>query len=325
MGKTPVNSTIGDLNLETPLPCTKVDPPTLAVNFCVNDSPLSGKEGKALPGAALWQRLEKEVETNVSLKIFKTNESNSFEVRGRGELQIGILVETMRREGLEFQVTSPQVLYKTEGGKKLEPIEEVVVDVEEEYSGVVIEKLSKRKAEMQKMSNVGHKLRIVFKCPTRGLLGYQSEFKNDTRGTGVLTHSLLEYAPHKGKLEGSRKGCIISMADGQTTSHALTDLEARGTIFVEPGSPVYEGMVIGEALRIHDLDVNPTKQKQVSNYRVYFKEDFSKGVSSKTKSFEDYLSYMNEDEMIEVTPTSIRLRKVILNCGKRRHANKNKK
>lgn len=317
-----VNSTICSTEISEPLPSNPIDPPTISMVFSVNDSPLAGREGKAITSQILADRLKKETENNVALIVEPTEKSDSFEVRGRGELQLGILIETMRREGMELAISPPRVVYKDSKEGKLEPIEEVIIDVDQEYSGVIIEKLSKRKAELEKMTEIGNKIRLVFNCPTRGLLGYISEFKNDSHGTGVLNHSFRGYEKFKGRLEYSRKGCLISMASGNSTNHALLDLESRGTLFISPGMPVYEGMIIGECSRLLDLDVNPSREKQLTNVRSTVKDETVRLSPAKIMGLEEMMAYVGDDEIIEVTPKSIRLRKRELDKNKRRKANK---
>lgn len=290
-----VNHTICDLAITKPLPYIAIDEPTIAMMIYVNDSPLGGKEGSQLTSQVLRDRLFKELETNVSLQVIET--SDAFQVKGRGELQMGVLIETMRREGFEISVSSPQVLYKFEigeNGKKrvLEPIEEVTVDVDHEYAGIVIEKMTKRKGEMKHYGDSGDRARIVFEVPTRGILGYPSEFKNDTHGQGLLNHILLGYEPHKGPIEKQRKGSLISTASGDTTAYALQSIESRGTLFVKPGTAVYPGMIIGEHTREGDLEVNPVKAKALTNFRVAGKEETVKLTPVEFFSLERLLAYI---------------------------------
>jgi GTP-binding protein len=262
------------------------------MTFAVNDSPLCGEHGKFLTTTMIRERLSKETETNVAVTLNVTPEG-AMEVSGRGELQLGVLLESMRREGFELSVSPPKVVYKTDPETRalLEPIEEVIVDVDTEFAGVVIEKLSQRKAEMSEMLEYGAKSRIFFEMPTRGLLGYMGEFKNDTHGTGVLNHLFLRYDAYKGKLDRSRKGAMISSAAGQTTAHALEGLEPRGVLFVGPGTKVYPGMIIGEHNRDHDLEVNPVKAKQLTNFRTTLKEDAVRLTPPKNMTLEEIIAY----------------------------------
>jgi GTP-binding protein len=265
------------------------------MNFLVNNSPLAGSEGKGLTRITLYERLRQECENNVSLKLELVEDNvDAFKSSGRGELQLGVLIETIRREGYELAVSPPQVIFKTDSlGNREEPIEEVIIDCDSEFSGVVIEKLSKRKAELVKMTDATDgKCRMVFKCPTRGLIGYASELKNDTKGTGILNHSLFAYEAYKGPVESSRRGCLISMSDGSATGYSLADLESRGTLFVSPGAKIYSGMVIGETSRSLDMEVNPCKAKILTNMRSSVKEEFYRLSPARIMSLEDLISYM---------------------------------
>lgn len=295
--------------------------------FQVNSSPLSGSEGKALTSQTLFERLNKECENNIAIQLKRTDNSDTFEVSGRGEMQLGILLETIRREGYELAVSPPRVVLRRgeKSNEVLEPFEEVTVDCNMEYTGVVIEKLSKRKAELLRMSEVDAKARLVFKCPMRGLIGYSSEFRNDTHGTGVLNHTFLAYEPYCGPLETSRKGALISMADGIATGYAITDLESRGTMFIEPGMKIYAGMVIGEGSREIDLEVNPCRAKVLSNMRTTQKDEFVRLAPPKLMSLEETIAYVADDEIIEITPKSVRLRKAELNSTLRKSKAKAKK
>ena len=260
------------------------------MTFSVNDSPLCGEDGKFLTSSMIRERLFKEVETNVAITV-RVTEENTFEVSGRGELQLGVLIESMRREGFELSVSPPQVVFQKNETGLLEPIEEVIIDSDTEFSGIVIEKLSQRKAEFKEMIEYGAKSRLIFEMPTRGLLGYMGEFKNDTHGTGVLNHLFLRYEEHKGKLERSRKGALISSAAGQTNAYALEGIEPRGILFIGPNSKVYPGMIIGEHNRDNDLEVNPAKAKQLSNVRTVFKEDAIRLTPPKSMSLEETIAY----------------------------------
>lgn len=292
-----VNSTICSLEVNEAVPWIPVDPPTLSIVFSPNTSPLSGVEGRAATTQQLADRLKKEAETNIALNVICPSKSNSdsVEVFGRGELHLAILIETMRREGFEFSISPPKVLLQSDPDSihgKLEPIEEVTIDLDEEYTGTVIDKLTRRKGELQRIAESHGKSRLIFKIPTRGLLGYHSEFKNDTHGTGVLNHSFSGFEKYKGSLDLSRKGALISMAEGLTTSFALGELEDRGTLFISPGKNVYPGMVIGECSRSFDMDVNPIKTKAVSNYRAISKDDAIRLAPPRLMSLEDYIAYV---------------------------------
>ncbi|KAI8914360.1 P-loop containing nucleoside triphosphate hydrolase protein [Gorgonomyces haynaldii] len=313
-----VNHTICEPSVDTPLEYVPVDEPTISITIYVNDSPIGGKEGTQLTSQVIRDRLRKELETNVSLQVIEHNDA--FEVKGRGELQMGVLIETMRREGFELSVSAPQVLYKFEDKKRMEPIEEVTIDVDHQFTGVVIEKMTKRKGEMKAFTENGDKARLIFEVPTRGLLGYTAEFKNDTHGQGTLNYMLKGYEPYRGPLEKTRKGSLISMALGETTAYALQAVEQRGVLFVKPGAQVYPGMIIGEHSRDSDLEVNPVKAKQLTNFRVAGKEDAIRLVPVPELSLERLISYIQDDEVIEVTPTQLRVRKKILDPSKRKLA-----
>lgn len=292
-----------------------IDPPTLVMTFSVNDSPLAGKEGDKVTSRVIWARLEKEAEGNIALKISRTDNSDSFEVAGRGELQLGVLIETMRREGFELSISRPRVIMKRDdNGQLLEPIEEVVIDVDEEFSGAVVEKLGQRRAEMVDMipSQVGNKVRLVFHAPSRGLIGYHSEFLTDTRGTGVMNRIFYDFEPYKGEIDDRRNGVMISSEDGQAIAYSLWKLQDRGPMFVEHNSPVYVGMIIGEHNKYNDIDVNPTKSKQLTNIRAAGKDEAIDLIPPRKLSLEQALAYIQADELLEVTPKSLRLRKKIL-------------
>ena len=304
---------------------TPVDPPTLAMIFSINDSPLAGREGDKVTSRVIRDRLWREAEGNVALRIKDTESGDAFEVAGRGELQLGVLIETMRREGYELSVSRPRVLMRDDPatGKKLEPIEEVVIDVDDEYSGVVVEKLGLRKAEMTDMRpSGGGKTRIVFHAPSRGLIGYHGEFLTDTRGTGVMARIFHNYAPYKGAIAGRRNGVLISNADGAAVAYALWNLEERGAMFINPGEAVYEGMIIGEHTRDNDLEVNPLKGKQLTNIRTTAKDEAVRLTPPRIMSLEQAISYIEEDELVEITPSSIRLRKKLLDPNARKRASK---
>lgn len=318
-----VADTICALDVNEHILAQPIDPPTLAMTFSINDSPLAGREGDKVTSRMIWDRLCKEAEGNIALKISRTDSTDSFEVAGRGELQLGVLIETMRREGFELSISRPRVLmHKDENGNLLEPIEEVVVDVDEEFSGAVVEKLGQRRAEMQDMipSQIGNKVRLIFNAPSRGLIGYHSEFLTDTRGTGVMNRIFKAYEPYKGEIEGRRNGVLISSEAGTAIAYSLWKLQDRGPMFIEPNSPVYVGMIIGEHTKPNDLEVNPTKSKQLTNIRAAGKDDAIDLIPPRKMSLEQGLSYIQADELLEVTPKSLRLRKRILDPLQRKRA-----
>ncbi len=313
--KATVADTIASVEVMEPLNSLPIDPPTISMTFSVNDSPLAGKEGKNLTSRVIGDRLFKEAEGNVSITVKRSAEEESYEVAGRGELQLGILIETMRREGFELSIGRPKVLFKKdpETGATLEPIEELYVDLDDEFTGTVVDKLIMRKGEMVDMrpSGVG-KTRIKFLIPTRGLIGYYGEFLTDTRGSGIMNRSFHSYAPHKGAIEERARGVLVSVANGKAVPYALFFLKDRGTLFVHPGDPVYEGMIIGEHSRENELEVNPTKEKQLSNCRAAGKDENIKLPNPREMSLEQAIAYIKNDERVEVTPKSIRLRKKYL-------------
>ena len=310
-----------------PIPALPIDPPTLMMTFSINDSPLAGREGKKVTSRMIRERLLDEAECNVAIQVKESEDKDSFEVAGRGELQLGILIENMRREGFELSISRPRVVYKTDEttGQRLEPIEEVQIDVDEEFSGVVVEKMGFRKAEMKDMRpSGGGKTRITFHAPSRGLIGYQSEFMTDTRGTGVLSRLFHSYAPYKGAIVQHRNGVLISVGAGKAVAYAIFNLEDRGIFFINPGDEVYEGMVIGENNRQQDLEVNPLKAKQLSNVRAAGKDEAIRLTPPKVLTLEQALSYIEDDELVEVTPKSIRLRKRFLDPNERKRLGRNK-
>lgn len=324
--KASVADTLCDLTVEKALTAQPIDPPTLTMNFSVNSSPLAGKEGKQLTSRVIASRLMKEAESNVALEVKQSEENESLEVSGRGELQLGVLIETMRREGFELSISRPKVRYKkAENGQTLEPIEEVIVDVEDEFTGIVVEKLSKRKAEMTEMKPSGNgKTRITFYAPSRGLIGYLSEFRTDTRGTGVMNRLFHKYAPYKGDIEQQRNGVLISMANGKAAPYALFNLEDRGVMFIEPTEEVYIGMIVGENAKANDLEVNVIKGKQLTNVRASGKDDAVRCTPPRKYNLEESISYIQDDELLEVTPTKIRFRKRHLDPNDRKRAARNK-
>ena len=311
-----VADTIGALDAEGALPAQPIDPPTIAITVSVNDSPLAGRDGDKVQSRVIRERLLREAEANVAVKVAETSEKDAFEVSGRGELQLGVLIESMRREGFEVSISRPRVVFQTdpETGKRLEPIEEVVVDVDDDFSGIVIEKLSARKAEMKDMGPSGTgKTRVTFMAPSRALIGYQGEFLTDTRGSGVLNRVFSHYEPYKGAIEGRRNGALISNSDGETASFALWNLEDRGTMFVGAGEKTYQGMIIGENSKPDDLDVNPMKAKQLTNVRASGKDEAIRLTPPRRLTLEQAIAYIGTDELVEVTPKAIRLRKQVLN------------
>ena len=311
--KATVADTLCDTEVSEALPSQPIDPPTLAMTFSVNDSPLAGREGDKVTSRMIRERLLREAEGNVALRIRETDEKDAFEVAGRGELQLGVLIETMRREGYELSISRPRVLFKEEKGVRLEPLEEVQIDVDEEYSGPVVEKMSQRKAEMTDMRpSGGGKVRITFLAPARGLIGYHGEFLTDTRGTGIMHRVFHSYGPYRGPIEGRRVGVLIANCGGAAAAYALWNLEDRGPMFIEAGTQVYEGMIIGEHNRGNDLEVNPLKAKQLTNFRAAGKDEAVRLTPPRIFALEQALAYIQDDELVEVTPKSIRLRKRLL-------------
>ncbi len=306
------------------LPAQPIDPPTITVTFGINDSPLAGRDGKKVQSRVIRDRLMKEAESNVAIQISDTQGGEAFEVAGRGELQMGVLIENMRREGFELSISRPQVLLREEGGQRLEPIEEVTIDVDDEYSGAVIEKVTgARKGELVEMRPAGAgKTRIIAHVPSRGLIGYHGEFLTDTRGTGVLNRVFNGWAPHKGPIPGRRAGVLISMEKGQAVAYALWNLEERGRMFLGPQSEVYQGMIIGEHSRDNDLEVNPLKGKKLTNVRASGSDDAVRLTPHVQFSLEEAIAYIDNDELVEVTPNAIRLRKRFLDPHERKRMSK---
>ena len=315
-----VAHTICAPEVSEPIFSRPVDPPTLAMTFSVNDSPLAGREGKKVTSRQIGERLFSEAEGNVAIKVSESDGKDAFEVAGRGELQLGVLIEIMRREGFELSVSRPRVLYQTgEDGKREEPIEDVVIDVDEEFAGAVVEAMSGRKAEMQGLKPSGSgKVRISFLAPSRGLIGYHGQFLTDTRGTGIMNRLYHGYAPHKGPIATRREGVLISNSDGESVAYALFNLLDRGPQFIPSGVKVYRGMIIGEHTRDNDLEVNPIKGKQLTNIRASGKDDAIKLSPPRMMSLEEALAYIQDDELVEVTPSSIRLRKMHLDPNDRK-------
>ena len=319
-----VADTIGDLTITAPIASQPVDPPTLAMTFAVNDSPLAGTEGDKVTTRMIRARLMREGEGNVAIRVTDTENADSYEVAGRGELQLGILIETMRREGFELAVSRPKVLFQYgAAGELLEPIEEVVIDVDDAYTGPVVEQISMRKGELQDMRPSGAgKTRLVFYAPSRGLIGYHGEFLTDTRGTGVMNRIFHEYGLYRGPIAGRRNGALIANAPGNAVMYAMWNLEERGPMFIDPGVPVYQGMIIGEHSRGNDLEVNPLKGKQLTNIRTTSKDEAVRLTPPRLMSLEQAIAYIEEDELVEITPMSIRLRKRFLNNEDRKRAKK---
>ena len=316
LAKATVADTVCAMEVTEALPAQPIDPPTIAITVSVNDSPLAGREGDKVQSRVIRERLLREAETNVAVKIAETSEKDAFEVAGRGELQLGVLIENMRREGFELSISRPRVVYQTdpETGQKLEPIEEVVIDLDDEFSGVVIEKLSMRKAELKDMRPAGAgKTRLTFHSPSRALIGYHGEFLTDTRGSGVMNRVFHAYEPHRGAIEGRRNGVLVSNSEGETSAFALWNLEDRGFMFVGAGEKTYQGMIIGQNAKSDDMDVNPLKAKQLTNIRSAGKDESIRLTPPRRPSLEQAIAYVEEDELVEVTPKSIRLRKRVLN------------
>jgi GTP-binding protein len=324
-GAATVADTLCDPAVEEAIRANPVDPPTLAMTFSVNDSPLAGREGDKVTSRMIRARLLREAEGNVAIRVRESEDKDAFEVAGRGELQLGVLVETMRREGYELSISRPRVLFRedAETGKLLEPVEEVQIDLDEAYTGVVVEKLSLRKGELKDMRpSGGGKTRLTFHCPSRGLIGYHGEFLTDTRGTGVMHRLFHAYGPHRGPIPGRRNGVLVAVGDGVAVAYALWNLEERGALFIDPGTQVYRGMIIGEHSRGNDLDVNPLKGKQLTNFRAAGKDEAVRLTPPVKFSLEQALEFIDDDELVEVTPKSIRLRKRLLDPNERKKASR---
>ena len=318
-----VADTLCDPEVEAPLPAEPVDPPTVAVTFSVNDSPFAGREGDKVTSRQILARLEREAEGNVAIRVRRLPDQDAVEVAGRGELQLAVLIETMRREGYEMAISRPRVLVRTdpESGVRLEPVEEVVIDLDEAFAGVVVEKLTRRKGELLEMRPTGRgRLRLVFRAPSRALIGYHGEFLTDTRGTGVLNRVFAGFEPWKGPIRGRHTGVIVSSEQGEAVAYALWNLEDRGQLFIGPGEKVYSGMIIGEHAKAGDLEVNPLKSKKLTNIRAAGKDDAILLTPPLRMTLERALAYIEEDELVEVTPGSIRLRKRHLDPHLRRKA-----
>ncbi len=320
MTKATVADTLCDVSIEEAIPAQPIDPPTITVTFGINDSPLAGRDGKKVQSRVIRERLMKESEVNVAIKIEDTPGGDAFEVSGRGELQMGVLIENMRREGFELSISRPQVIYTQEDGVRHEPVEEVTIDVDDEYTGVVVEKLTgPRKGDLVEMKPGGAgKTRIVAHVPSRGLIGYHGEFLTDTRGSGVLNRIFHGTTPHKGKIEGRRQGVLISMENGTSVAFALWNLEERGKMFISSQEAVYTGMIIGEHSRENDLEVNPLKGKKLTNVRASGTDEAVRLTTPVRKSLEEAIAYIDDDELVEVTPNAIRLRKRYLDPHERK-------
>ncbi|KCZ60225.1 translational GTPase TypA [Hyphomonas chukchiensis] len=326
MTKANVADTFCDPSVNTPIEAQPIDPPTISMTFRVNDSPYAGTEGTKVTSRIIWDRLVKEAEGNVALKVERATDAEAFTVSGRGELQLAVLIETMRREGFELGVSRPQVVMQEgENGEKLEPIEEVIIDVDDDHTGIIVQKLSERKADMLDMrpSGIG-RTRMVFHAPTRGLIGYQGELMSDTRGTAIMNRIFHEYAPHKGRIQGRHTGVLIAMEQGEAVAFALWNLEDRGPMIIHPGDKVYAGMIIGEHTRDNDLEVNVLKGKKLTNMRASGTDEAVRLTPPLQMTLEKSLAYIADDELVEVTPQNIRLRKIYLDPHERkRHAKSN--
>ena len=322
-----VADTFCDPSVETPLPAQPIDPPTVSMSFIVNNSPLAGTEGDKVTSRMIRDRLLREAEGNVALRVREAEDKDAMEVSGRGELQLAILIETMRREGFELSVSRPRVVFQKDPatGQTLEPIEEVVIDVDEEHSGVVVQKMSERRAELIEMKpSGGNRQRLVFYAPTRGLIGYQGELLTDTRGTAIMNRLFHNYAPYKGEIQGRRNGVLISNDQGEAVAYAMFKLEDRGPMMIEPGWKVYRGMIVGEHTRDNDLEINVLKGKQLTNIRTTSKDEAVRLTPPIKMTLEKALAYIEDDELVEVTPKSIRLRKKHLDPNERKRAEKQK-
>ncbi|NML09783.1 translational GTPase TypA [Sphingobium sp. AR-3-1] len=321
-----VANTICDISVTEPIQAQPIDPPTLSMRFAVNDSPMAGREGTKVTSRMIRDRLAREAESNVAVKVTESADKDSFEVAGRGELQLGVLIETMRREGFELSISRPRVLFgEDENGGKTEPYETVMIDVDEEFSGTVVEKMNIRKAEMTDMRpSGGGKTRITFSAPSRGLIGYHGEFLSDTRGTGIMNRLFEKYGPHKGKIEGRKNGVLISNGSGEANAYALGPLEERGILMVGVGEALYEGMIIGENAKPDDLEVNPMKSKALTNFRASGKDDAVRLTPPWKLTLEQAIAYIDDDELVEVTPKTIRLRKRYLDPNERKRMSRSK-
>ncbi|CAG0992332.1 translational GTPase TypA [Geobacter sp.] len=313
-----IGETLAAADNPVALPYVSIDEPTIAMNFIVNSSPFAGKEGKFVTSRNIRDRLDKELRTNVSLRVEDTGNADTFKVSGRGELHLSILIENMRREGFEMAVSKPEVIMREIDGKKMEPMEYLVVDVPSEFQGAIIEKMGPRKGEMTSMQPMGETVRLEFIVPARGLIGLRGELLTDTRGTAVMTHTFHDYAPYKGDIPGRKNGVLIAMENGETTAYSLDGLQPRGILFIGPGTEVYGGMVIGQHAKDNDLDVNPCKGKKLTNVRASGSDDAIKLTPPRILTLEQALEFIDDDELVEVTPQSIRLRKKELDPNRRK-------
>ena len=326
MAEATVADTLSDLVVDKALPAQPIDPPTISVTFGVNDSPLAGRDGDKVQSRVIRDRLMREVESNVAIRVADSPDDGSYEVSGRGELQMGVLIENMRREGFELSISRPRVIFREIDGVRHEPIEEATIDVDDAYSGAVVEKLSQRKGDLVEMRpSGGGKTRIVAHVPSRGLIGYHGEFLTDTRGTGVLNRVFHSWAPYKGAIQGRRVGVLVSMEDGEAVAYALWNLEDRGKLFSIPGEPVYVGLIIGENSRDNDLEVNPIKGKKLTNIRAAGKDDAVTLTPPIRMSLEQAIAYIADDELVEVTPKAVRLRKRWLDPNERKRRSRSEK
>jgi GTP-binding protein len=319
--KATVSNTIAEPAVTRPIAARPIDPPTLAMSFTVNDSPYAGRDGDKVQSRVIRDRLEREAETNVAIRLTESVEKDAFEVAGRGELQLGVLIETMRREGFELSISRPRVLFRdSPNGGREEPYETVVIDVDDEHAGTVVEKMAQRKGEMTDMRpSGGGKTRLTFSAPSRGLIGYHGEFLSDTRGTGIMNRLFERYGPYKGPIQGRQNGVLISMEQGEAVAYALNMLEERGVLFISPGEKLYEGMIIGENAKPQDLEVNPLKSKQLTNFRASGPKDESIRLTPPRRmTLEQAIAYIEDDELVEVTPKAIRLRKRFLDPHERK-------
>ncbi|MBR4696510.1 MAG: translational GTPase TypA, partial [Selenomonadaceae bacterium] len=323
LGEVSIGYTVADAENPEALPSINIDEPTLSMTFGVNTSPFAGREGQFVTSRHLRDRLFKEVETNVALRVEETDSADVFKVSGRGELHLSILIEQMRREGYELQVGKPEVVYKTINGQKCEPIENLTIEVPQEYMGTVMESLGTRKADLQNMTEVSGYMRMQFTIPARGLIGFRAELLTNTKGNGIMNHVFHGYVPYKGDIPGRSRGSLVAFEQGETTGYGIYTLQDRGTMFISPGQQVYEGMIVGENSREMDIDINPCKQKHVSNMRTSSSDEAIRLVPPRILSLEQALEYINEDELVEVTPGNIRLRKAILDRTIRGRAAKN--
>ena len=319
-----VSNSIVEPAVTEPLHAQKIDPPTLAMSFSVNDSPYAGRDGDKVQSRVIRDRLTREAEGNVAIRLTESGDKDAFEVAGRGELQLGVLIETMRREGFELSISRPRVLFRDGPKGREEPYETVVIDVDDEHSGTVVEKMAQRKGELTDMRpSGGGKTRLTFSAPSRGLIGYHGEFLSDTRGTGIMNRLFEKYGPYKGPIQGRQNGVLISMEKGEAVAYALNMIEERGVLFISPGDKLYEGMVIGENAKPQDLEVNPLKARQLTNFRASGpKEDGIRLTPPKRMTLEQAIAYIQDDELVEVTPKVIRIRKRYLDPHERKRASR---